>query len=293
MRPARPLVWLLVIALVGGGAVALYQAYRTYPTSATPGQDGWVSTATGPLGPGDRDLLVRIRLSGLWQRPLAQQMTERATQQRVRDVGQLLSDEDVALDTLVINAAHEVGTSLPNQPTDDQRGLLTSTSNTTGTAFDASAVNTLRVADGELLPLLATVRANTRNATVRIFAAAAAGFIERHMEYGESTGLVSYAALPEPPAPSRAVVTPGGAYAPVPIALLALGAVLILTGVVAAVFAALRRRRSRPRAVAYDDDVDGPPTLPQEPLKPIRPRKPRRVPHVLPEPAADTPRHGR
>lgn len=294
MRPSRVLVWLLVIALVTGGAAALWQGYRTFPSSAAPGQDGWVSTSTGPLGPGDRDLLVRMRLSGLWQRPLAQQMVERATQVRVRDVGQLLADEDIALDTLTINAAHDVGTALPNQPTDDQRALLTSTAATTGTAFDAASVDTLRGADGALLPLLATVRANTRNSTVRIFAAAAAVFIEHHMEYTESTGLVSYAALPEPPAPARAVVTPTGTYAQLPIALVAIGAVLLLIGVVSAVLAALRRRRNRADAVAYDDGYDdGPPTLPHQAIRAAGPRKPRRVPHVA-DPVSDTsPRHGR
>jgi hypothetical protein len=51
-----------------------------------------------------------------------------------------------------------------------------------------------------VLPVLAQVRAATENAVVREFTAEAMTYVQRHIEYLESTGLVDYAALPDPAA---------------------------------------------------------------------------------------------
>ena len=243
MRLPRVLVWILAVAIVGGGGFALWQAYRTFPTSAAPGQDGWVSTATGPLGPGDRDLIVKIRLAGLWEHPVGQQMQERGVSDKVREVGGKISTEHLQLDALVITAARTLGVQLPNQPTEQQSGWMTEISNASGSTFDQVAVNRLRAAHGQVLPLIAQVRATTRNDTVRQLADDAAAFVGRHISYLESTGLVDYDALPEPPTPARAVVTRSGDYEQIPIALVALGSVLVLAAAGWIAVATIRRRR--------------------------------------------------
>lgn len=245
MRVPKPLAWLLAIALASGGAIALWQAYQSYPTSGSPGQDGWMSTATGPLGSADRDLIVRVHLASLWEHPVGQQMAERGTQSRVREIGQFLADEHQILDDLDVEAARKLGIALPTQPTEEQQGWLSETSASSGPDFDTTSVNLLRAAHGTVLPLLATVRTSTRNSTVRDFAEKAAVFVQRHMNYLESTGLVNFDALPQSPLPTRSVVTTTGSYQQVPVALSALGAVLVLTGVIWVVIGAMRRRRSQ------------------------------------------------
>lgn len=256
------LTLILIAAMLVGGAVALWQAYRSYPTSGSPGQDGWVSTASGPLGPADRDLIVRVRLAGLWEHPVGQQMAQRGTQQRVREIGQLISTEHLQLDVLDVNVAAALGVQLPNQPTDEQRGWMSEISAASGTDFDMIAVNRLRAAHGTVLPLLTTVRAATRNAAVREFAEQAAIFVQRHMGYLESTGLVNFDALPEAPTPTRSIVTTGGDYAPVPIALAAFGAVLVLVALVWVAVALTRRRRQRVPHVPPVQRVYTPPDPP-------------------------------
>jgi hypothetical protein len=71
----------------------------------------------------------------------------------------------------------------------------------TGSDYDRTAVQRLREAHGIVLPILAQVRISTRNDLVRQFAADGTLYVTRHIGYLESTGLVDYSALPEPPSP--------------------------------------------------------------------------------------------
>jgi predicted outer membrane protein len=245
MRVPKLLVWLLAIAVLGGGGFALWQAYESFPSSGSPSQDGWTSTPTGPVGPADRDMVVRVHLASLWEHPIGQQMAERGTQSRVREVGRLISIEHLELDDLDIAAAHELGIELPTQPTIEQQGWLAQANAASGPAFDTTAVNLLRAAHGTVLPLLTTVRASTRNSAVRLLADQAAVFVTRHMNYLESTGLVNFDALPQAPTPTRSVVTTSGDYQQVPVSLIALGAVLLLTGTLWLIISVMSRRRSQ------------------------------------------------
>jgi hypothetical protein len=65
-----------------------------------------------------------------------------------------------------------------------------------GAAFDERAVFLLRQAHGKVLPVLAQVRVTTHNAVIRQFSTEAMAFVQRHIEYLESTGLVDYEELP-------------------------------------------------------------------------------------------------
>ena len=259
MRVRSPLVLVLIAALVGAVGVATWQTWRTTPTAGAPGQEGWVSTQWGPLGPADRDLLIRVRLAGLWEHPVGQEMADRGTQPRVREIGDLISSEHQELDRMVIDVSRQLGVLLPNQPTTEQQAWMTETTAASGANYDWMAVNLLRQAHGAILPQLATVRVGTRNDLVRQFAADAYEFVNRHCGYLESTGLVDFARLDEPPAPPRAVVTPAGQYENVPVALIAM-AVIALCGVLAAVLVRLlrERRRSRPTRAQRSDEGSPP-----------------------------------
>jgi predicted outer membrane protein len=160
------------------------------------------------LGPADRDLLAKVRQAGLWEMPTGQQMQQRASSQRVREVGGAIATEHQQLDTIVRDTASKLGVLLPSQPTDEQRGWMDQISAQSGADYDRVAVNLLRLAHGRVLPILAAERSGTRNALIRQFADIATEFVHRHHTYLESTGLVDFAALPEAPAPASAAPAP-------------------------------------------------------------------------------------
>jgi predicted outer membrane protein len=192
--------WAVVVAVIGGIAAAVFQSWRA-ETGAVGVPDGWTETQFGPLGPADRDLLSKVRLAGLWEIPTGQEMQQRASGQRVQEVGAQISKEHVELDAIVRQAANQLGVVLPNQPTEEQQGWMAEISASSGAEYDRIAVNRLRAAHGKVLPVISQVRAGTRNDVVRKLAITAATFVGRHHEYLESTGLVDYSALPEPQAP--------------------------------------------------------------------------------------------
>lgn len=269
MRIPRFLTWLVVTVVVAGVGVTMWNAWRSYPTSGAPGQSGWVSTEWGPVGPGDRDMVIRIRLAGLWEHPVGQQMVTRATMPRVREIGGLISTEHLALDKLTTDTATTLGIDLPNQPTEQQSGWMAQISAQSGSNYDTTAVNLLRQAHGTVLPLLAAVRANTRNSVIRELADNATQYVRRHIGYLESTGIVDFDALPPPPEPAQAVVTRGGDYQQIPVALTAFGIVLAMGAVIAftAVMIRRTRRTAEPRHAtdpdpADDYDDEPPPTAP-------------------------------
>lgn len=203
----RTLRWAVVVAVIGAVAAAVFQSWRA-ETGAGGVPDGWVQTQFGPLGPADRELLVKVRLAGLWEVPVGQEVQQRATAQRVREVGTKIAAEHTELDGIVRDTAAKLNVVLPNQPSAEQQGWMNDISSSAGSDYDLMAVNRLRMAHGKVLPLISQVRAGTRNELVRKFAVTAATFVSRHHEYLESTGLVDYSALPEPPAPAPAAGQP-------------------------------------------------------------------------------------
>jgi len=177
-------LWLLPLSGTAGAA-----STKALPT-------GWTMTATGPLGPADRDLLVRVRQAGLWEGPAGQMAQDRAGSDRVKEVGQHLASDHAALDVQVRAVAAKLGVALPDAPTAEQQGWLNEMSGATGKAFDQIFADRLRAAHGKVFGAVAAVRAGTRNDTVREFAQTADTVVMKHMTLLESTGLVDFDALP-------------------------------------------------------------------------------------------------
>ena len=80
---------------------------------------------------------------------------------------------------------------------------MTEISAATGSDYDRIFVQRVREAHGIVLPILAQVRVSTRNSLMRDFATVGTQFVNRHIGYLESTGLVDYNALPAAPDPTR------------------------------------------------------------------------------------------
>jgi predicted outer membrane protein len=163
--------------------------------------NGWTMTRYGPLGPADRDLLVRVRWAGLWECPAGDMAQDRAASTRVKEVGATLSADHAKLDEQVRAVAAELDVPLPNEPNEDQQGWLKEMASKRGAAFDNVFTDRLRVAHGKVFATVSGVRAGTRNSLVRSFAQTGVEIVMKHMTLLESTGLVNYAGLPEPPEP--------------------------------------------------------------------------------------------
>jgi predicted outer membrane protein len=242
-RMPASLRWTILAALLGVGVLVLAQSWSAVAPAA---DTGWTETRWGPLGPADRDLLQRVRLAGLWEAPTGQQAEQRASSPAVKEVGRHLATEHADLDNQVRTVADQLGVLLPSRPNDQQLGWMNDLSTRGGTDYDKAFVQIVRAAHGTILPLIAQVRAGTRNDLMRQFATTGEQFVSRHIDYLESTGLVDYSALPAPPDPApttpprtmTSLIVPG---------IVVLGALLATVGLLTT----LRRRgRTDPDAAA-------------------------------------------
>src|SRR5262245_47592643 len=75
------------------------------PVSAAELSNGWTTTEYGPLGPADRDLLIKVRLAGLWEMPAGEKAQQRAANPKVKEIGAKISAEHHALDEATRAAA--------------------------------------------------------------------------------------------------------------------------------------------------------------------------------------------
>lgn len=174
------------------------------PPSIDPAAAQFTQTSAGPLTAADRDLLVKVRQAGLWEMPAGDMAQTRAESQRVKEVGRLIMEDHKKLDALTVQAAKKLGVVIPDEPNADQQRWLAQLAAESGPAFDKDYANLLRAAHGKVFTVVASVRAGTRNAEVRKFAQEGINFVMRHMTLLESTGLVDFQQLPEPPTPSPA-----------------------------------------------------------------------------------------
>jgi predicted outer membrane protein len=211
----------------------------------------------GTLSAADKDLVVKVRLAGLWEVPAGEMAQEKSQDPRIRKIGRDIAAQHEVLDAFDRAAAKKLRIPLPKKPNSDQQGWLAEMRDAEGAEFDAIYIDRLRAAHGKIFPAIGTVRATTRNDTVRKLAQQANQFVVTHMTLLETSGIVDFAALPIAPdpaapadrAPASTARLPATGSGPMstnlPVALLALAA-----GLGVGVFATLRfagnRRRVRP-----------------------------------------------
>jgi predicted outer membrane protein len=165
---------------------------------------GWTMTTWGPLGPADRDFLVRIRQAGLWETPMGELAQERAGTEVVKGVGRQLAADHRGLDDQVRAVAGRLSVTLPDQANADQQGWMAELRGKWNGDFDVAFANRLRAAHGKVFAVISVVRAGTRNTLIRAFAQAAVDVVMKHMTLLETTNNVDFAALPTAPAPAQA-----------------------------------------------------------------------------------------
>jgi predicted outer membrane protein len=189
------------LVVLFGGLLAIVAA-----PSAAHADNGWTDTPYGPLGPGDRELVIRVKLANLWEIPSGRLAQDHAGSERVKEVGRVLERDHLALEAQVKDLAPQLGVTLPDKPTVEQQAWVAELTRKRGTDFDIAFANLLRSAHGQIFAIVANVRAGTRNDSVRAFAETANNVVMKHMTLLESVGRVDYDALPPPadPFPSNA-----------------------------------------------------------------------------------------
>ncbi|MBY8885727.1 DUF4142 domain-containing protein [Streptomyces sp. PTM05] len=171
-----------------------------FPTPSGPTE----TTTSGPLTAADREFVVQVRLSDLWELPAGQQAQAQGTTAAVRSAGGDLVTGHTRLDGDVQSAAVAVGVDLPTQPDAGQRASLTRLSGAQGTAYDRLFANTLHGSDDALFQFAAQIRADTQNSVVRRLATQTNGIVLQQIAALERTGLVDFTGggTTAPPAPT-------------------------------------------------------------------------------------------
>ncbi|MEV4703245.1 DUF4142 domain-containing protein [Actinoplanes sp. NPDC049316] len=191
-----------LIALV----LALFdpQAARAEPGVPVPPNGLLTDRGRGDVSEADRDFVVKVRLAGLWEIPAGKMAREKSDDDRIRSIGQDIASQHVTLDKLVRDAAKKLDVALPDEPNADQQGWLDEMREAEGADFDQVYIDRLRAAHGKIFPAIATIRAGTRNDTVRKLAQRTNQFVMTHMTLLESSGIVDFTGLPTAPPPAAA-----------------------------------------------------------------------------------------
>ncbi|MET9730671.1 DUF4142 domain-containing protein [Streptomyces sp. NPDC006458] len=208
-----------LVATVGALAFPVWSYADRSGTGPANLAAGTVNTRWGPLTASDRDLIVRVRLAGLWELPAGQQAIERAPSQAIKEAGDHLIVGHTDLDKRVRIVAAQLGVELPNQPNEQQQGWLQEMTAATGAEYEYKFVNLLRAAHGKIFPAIGAVRNSTRNTLVRQLASDANQTVLDHITILEKTGRVDFDAIandmvigttasptgPPPPVPGQPV----------------------------------------------------------------------------------------
>jgi putative membrane protein len=157
---------------------------------------------TGEVSAADKDFVIRVRLAGLWEIAASNMAETKSDDPRIVSIGKNIAAQHVSLDNMDRDVAKQLNIQLPNQPNSDQQYWLSEMRNANAATFDQIYIDRMRAAHGKIFPAIATIRADTRNDSVRKLAQAANQFVMTHMTLLESSDIVTYGALPTAPAPT-------------------------------------------------------------------------------------------
>lgn len=154
-----------------------------------------MNTQWGPLTASDRDLIMRVRLAGLWELPAAEKAMARSKSPQVKEAADHLIVGHKDLDERVRAVASQLGMELPNVPNEQQQGFLQQMDNATDDQFDRVWANLLRSAHGKIFPAIGTIRNQTENTLVRQLASDTNQTVLDHITMLEKTGQVDFDAI--------------------------------------------------------------------------------------------------
>ncbi|MFC9125871.1 DUF4142 domain-containing protein [Streptomyces sp. NPDC057099] len=149
-------------------------------------------TSYGPLSALDQEFLVKVRRAGLWEPAAGRQARAKGTTPAVRTAGRRLVEGHRFLDERVRGAAAQLNVTLPDAPGDRQKQWLATLDEARGAEYDRRFATVLRLSQGQVFPVVAQVRASTRNSLVRALADDATTTVLDHIKALEATGDVDY-----------------------------------------------------------------------------------------------------
>nr|WP_052478000.1 DUF4142 domain-containing protein [Kibdelosporangium sp. MJ126-NF4]CEL15283.1 putative secreted protein [Kibdelosporangium sp. MJ126-NF4]CTQ95676.1 putative secreted protein [Kibdelosporangium sp. MJ126-NF4] len=235
-RSLASLVLLVTTLFTAGQFVALAQPGTSPPLTAL-----------------DAELLVKVKLAGLWEMPAGEMAQSRSEDAKVQEVGRTLKADHTVLDDEVGRVAALYKQALPAEPNDAQKSWLAEMAAATGAQFDSVWAMRLRAAHGMIFPLIAKVRAATTDAEIRKFATTANTIVMKHMTILESTNNVDYANLADA---TQLTLSSDSEGTDMVVAVTLVPLMVALT-VFLLWLASSRNRRRRKRAVSgRDDDED-------------------------------------
>ncbi|EKX64904.1 DUF4142 domain-containing protein [Streptomyces ipomoeae] len=186
---------LALVVTVGALAFPVWSYADRSGTAQANMASGTVNTQWGPLTAADRDLIVRVRLAGLWELPAAEQAMQRSSSPAVKEAADHLIVGHKDLDERVRTVASQLGVELPNVPNAQQQGWLQQMSNATDDQYDRVWANLLRSAHGKIFPAIGQVRNMTENSLVRQLASDTNQTVLDHITMLEKTGQVDFDAI--------------------------------------------------------------------------------------------------
>jgi putative membrane protein len=159
---------------------------------------------TGEVSAADKDFVIKVRLAGLWEIAASNMAETKSDDPRIVSIAKNIGAQHVTLDKMDRDTAKQLGIDLPSQPNSDQQYWLSEMHNANAATFDQIYIDRLRAAHGKIFPAIATIRASTRNDSVRKLAQEANQFVMTHMTLLEASDIVNYGALPTAAAPAAA-----------------------------------------------------------------------------------------
>jgi putative membrane protein len=96
---------------------------RAEPNVPVPPHELISDDGEGRLSAADRDLVVKVRLAGLWEIPAGQMAQQKSQHPRIREIGREIAAQHQVLDALDRAAAEKLGIVVPKTPNSDQQGL--------------------------------------------------------------------------------------------------------------------------------------------------------------------------
>ncbi|WP_326575760.1 DUF4142 domain-containing protein [Streptomyces sp. NBC_00481] len=186
---------LALVVTVGALAFPVWSYADRSGTAQANMASSTVNTQWGPLTAADRDLIIRVRLAGLWELPAAEQAMQRSSSAEVKEAADHLIVGHKDLDERVRSVASQLGVELPNQPNAQQQGWLQQMSNATDDQYDRVWANLLRSAHGKIFPTIGAIRNQTENTLVRQLASDTNQTVLDHITFLEKTGQVDFDAI--------------------------------------------------------------------------------------------------
>ncbi|MFC3897100.1 DUF4142 domain-containing protein [Lentzea rhizosphaerae] len=154
----------------------------------------YTQTQFGPMGPAGKDMLVKVRLAGLWEGPAGRLGLQKSANPLVKEAGRHLIDGHAELDAKVLELGRTLNVQLPSEANADQQGWIAEMTNAPAGSveFDRIFANRLRAAHGGVYKFLAVVRTGTRNTLIRDFAKRCMEVVLDHIQVLEATGMVDF-----------------------------------------------------------------------------------------------------